>query len=292
MSSDKINEWSEEEKQQLIEFFPTMGAGYCSKIIGRSKRGCQEKAKNLNLKRIFKFQDEEKLKNVIKESKTYTEVILKMGLSSRCSGNFQTLKKYIKKFEIDISHFTRGEFQISNIPSNKMDLENILVVNSSFSRNSLKKRLYNEGLKKKECEICGMGEDWFNGLKIVHILDHINGVSDDNRIENLRIVCPNCNSTLETHSGKNRNKKIYDSEKNEYKSDKTHKKCNCGKVILIGSKMCTKCMGESKRKFERPDLETLLKDVGELGYKGAGKKYGISDNGFRKWIKSYQKEVV
>jgi hypothetical protein len=123
---------------------------------------------------------------------------------------------------------------------------------------------------------------------LVHILDHVNGDPYDNRIENLRIVCPNCNSTLETNCGKNKNKKIYDSEKDIYKSDKRYKKCTCGKVILKESKFCSKCNGINQRKSDRPDLETLLKDVEELGYVGAGKKYKITDNGLRKWIKSYQ----
>ena len=69
----------------------------------------------------------------------------------------------------------------------------------------LKKRLYIEGLKKRECELCGQGEEW-KGKKMSLILDHINGVHDDNRLINLRIVCPNCNATLETHAGKNKNK--------------------------------------------------------------------------------------
>jgi len=285
------NEWREEEKQQLIKFFPTMGAEYCSDIIGRSKRGCQEMAKRLKLKRIFKFQNEELLKSVIEDSKNYTEVVKKIGLSPRCSGNFQTLKKYIKIFNIDISHFNKGEFQFGNIPKNKVKLESILKVDSNFSRTSLKKKLYSEGLKEKRCEICGIDENWFNGSKIVHILDHINGDPFDNRIENLRIVCPNCNSTLETSCSGNKVKKIYDVVNDEYKNAKIYKKCNCGKIILIGSKMCSQCNGEYKRKVDRPDLETILKDVKELGYVGAGKKYGITDNGLRKWIKQYQKQV-
>ena len=286
MSSIKNNEWNEREKEQLIEFFPKMGVKYCSELIGRTKRGCQEMAKKLKLKRVFKFHNEVELRQIIEDSKTYTECVIKVGLSPRCSGNFQTLKKYIKKYNIDISHFDGGKFQVGNTPKNKEELEQLLKKDSYINRTSLKSRLYKEGLKKRECEICGMGEDWFNGSKIVHIIDHINGEPYDNRIENLRIVCPNCNSTLDTHGVGNKVKKIYDSEKDEYRSEKTHKKCICGKVILKGSRMCLSCNGKDKRKVNRPIYEDLVKLVNEVGNTKAGKEYGVTEACIRKWIKN------
>ena len=278
------NEWSINEKEILIKYYPTMGPTYCSNLIGRSKRACQEMAKKIKLKRNSRYDDIDAFKKIVSESNTYTEVVIKLGLSPRCSGNFQTIKKYIMDNEIDISHFICG-FQTGNKPKNRKEINDVLVKGSFFGRKNLKRKLYQEGLKEKKCEICGIGEDWFNGSKLVHILDHINGDSYDNRIENLRIVCPNCNSSLDTNCGRNRVKKIYDDEKDIYLSDRTHKKCFCGKVILKNSKMCSKCYGDSQRKFERPDLDTLIKDIEELGYVGAGKKYGISDNGIRKWLK-------
>lgn len=292
--SSKLKKWNENEKELLTKNFPTMGPTYCSELIGRSKRACQEMAKKLILKRKvnFKYENLEIFTKLVSESISYTEVVIKLGLSPKASGNFQTVKKYINLYNIDTNHFkTSGYFGFKNgnVPKNKKGLDEILVENSFFSRKSLKTKLYQEKLKEKKCEICGIGEDWFGGSKLVHILDHINGEPYDNRIKNLRIICPNCNSTLETNCGKNKVKKIYDYEKDTYRSDKTHKKCSCGKVILKNSKSCSKCNGEKQRKFKRPDLDTLLKDIEELGYKGAGKKYGLSDNGLRKWTKSYQK---
>jgi HNH endonuclease len=292
MNSSK--EWTNDEKDILIKNYPTMGATYCSNLLGRSVRACSEMAKKIKLKRRvnFRYEDELKLKELVNSCSSYTDCVIKLGLSPRCSGNYQTIKKYIKKYNIDISHFTGGNYKLNNIPKNKVDLRDILVKDSFFTRSHLKERLYKEGLKKKECEICGMGENWFNESKIVHILDHINGDPYDNRIENLRIVCPNCNSTLDTNNGRNKVKKIYDPETGKYKSEKTHKKCNCGKIILKESKMCSKCNGERQRKIERPNYETLKKDIETLGYKGAGKKYGLTDNGIRKWLKNYEMEFV
>lgn len=288
--SSKVNEWSKEEKDLLIKFFPTMGSEYCSKLINRSKRGCQEMAKKLKLKRSFGYENEEKVRDLVNSCKTYTECVIKLGLSPRCSGNFQTIKKYIRKYSIDISHFDGGQYKIGNKSQNEKELDEVLVKNSFFNRRSLKQKLYKKSLKKKECEICGMGEDWYNGSKIVHILDHINGDPYDNRIENLRIVCPNCNSTLETNCRGNKIKKIYDSEKDEYKSEKIYKKCYCGKVILKNSKMCSKCNGEKHRKNQRPDYEILKKLVDENGNTGVGKMYGVTEACIRKWIRKYEIE--
>src|SRR3954469_23640116 len=80
-------------------------------------------------------------------------------------------------------------------------LSEILVEHSTFSRGHLKERLYGEGLKQRRCELCGQGEEW-RGQPMSLILDHINGAADDNRFENLRIVCPNCAATFETHCGR------------------------------------------------------------------------------------------
>lgn len=65
----------------------------------------------------------------------------------------------------------------------------------------LKNKLYAEGLKKNECEICGISE--WNGTEIQCELDHINGIRTDHRLENLRILCPNCHSQTDTFRAKN-----------------------------------------------------------------------------------------
>jgi hypothetical protein len=71
-----------------------------------------------------------------------------------------------------------------------------------YSTNRLKHRLWKEGLLEKKCSICGTKDEW-QGKKLVHVLDHINGISDDHRLENLRLLCPNCNSQTDTFCGKN-----------------------------------------------------------------------------------------
>lgn len=150
-----------------------------------------------------------------------------MGLRYAGNNN-KTFRKYIDLYDIDISHF-ETQNPIYNF-KHKIPTEEILVKNSTYtSTSTLKERLYKEGLKERFCEICGQGEEWM-GMKISLILDHINGVHDDNRLENLRIVCPNCNAGLPTHCGKNLKKKHY--------------YCNCGNKKTKKSDTCIKCMGE------------------------------------------------
>jgi len=139
------------------------------------------------------------LEKMIIESNSKKEILLNMGL--RAAGdNFKTLKKYIDKYEFDISHFEKYD---TSINFNKIDTKDILVEKSTYNRTSLKDRLYKEGYKERFCEKCGQGEEW-RGDHISLILDHINGVHNDNRLENLRILCPNCNAALETHCGKHK----------------------------------------------------------------------------------------
>lgn len=89
----------------------------------------------------------------------------------------------------------------ANKTSRKFPLEKILVKDSNYQSNKLRKRLLEEGIKHHQCEMCCRSE-WM-GAPIPLELDHINGDKHDNRIHNLRIVCPNCHATTSTYRGKN-----------------------------------------------------------------------------------------
>lgn len=217
------------------------------------------------------YENYELFSEVVRKSNNLTDICRNLMIGTT-KGNRDTVKKYILKYELDTSHFRIG---LRNNPK-KINLEDILVENSTYIYTSnLKEKLYNSGLKERKCELCNQDEYW-NGMKISLILDHKNGINNDNRIENLRIVCPNCNAGLETHGGRN--------IKKSYTYDKTINKCNCGKIISSKSKNCKDCDSIKQRKVDRPSVEQLLNDIEDLGYVGTGKKYGVSDNSIRKWI--------
>jgi hypothetical protein len=215
------------------------------------------------------------LEKIVNSSNNYSEVTKKLGLQP-FYGNRQTVKKYINLFEISTNHFRLTGKSVGH--QKKIKLEDILIENSPYLWTSnLKDRLYKEGLKERCCEICGQDENWM-GNKISLILDHKNGVNNDNRIENLRIVCPNCNAALPTHGGKN-----------VKHTDKVINKCECGNSTFGKNETCVKCSQIKQRKVERPDYFQLIDEINSLGYRGCGKKYGVSDNTIRKWKKYYEK---
>jgi hypothetical protein len=141
----------------------------------------------------------ENIEPLVLSSKNLTEILLKLNLCT--TGNSrETLKKYIKKYNLSTTHFvTTIERNKINGKFKRIPINTILIENSQYKTTShLKNRLYDEGLKERKCELCGQDENW-HGKKMSLILDHINGINNDSRFENLRILCPNCNATLPTH---------------------------------------------------------------------------------------------
>lgn len=157
------------------------------------------------------------------------------------------------------------------------DLDSVMIKDSTYNRSSLKRRLLQEGILKNECSKCGQNPQW-NGIKLVLVLDHINGESNDHRLENLRLLCPNCNSQQSTFAGKN-----IKTDKRVYKQ-----LCpDCSKTIGKLSKLCINCTTKKRRKIkDRPTIAVLKKQIAKLGYCGTGRKYGVSDNAIRKWMKT------
>lgn len=87
----------------------------------------------------------------------------------------------------------------------KFPAEEIFVEDSKYARTCVKRRILQDNLIEYKCNCCGIGSTW-HGKPLTLILDHINGKNNDNRLENLRFVCSNCDSQLDTYKSKNRRK--------------------------------------------------------------------------------------
>ncbi len=146
----------------------------------------------------------EQLREATKESPSFRQVLKKLGLRA-AGGNYEQLKRYVKEYGIDTGHFKgRGwNLGLRGIGKPRIPLEKILVKNSSFQSFKLKRRLFAINLKPQYCENCGWAEKTSNGYLPLEI-DHINGDRHDNRLKNLRILCPNCHSLTPTYRSRTR----------------------------------------------------------------------------------------
>lgn len=184
--------------------------------------------------------------------------------------------------------------------------------NNTYSKNTIKKILRREKIIPYECEVC-KNTGIHLGKSLSLQLDHRNGISNDDRIENLRWMCPNCHAQTENYAGRNRRGK----SKREYITEDlivrtvgqvkninqllTHfgasnTNGNYKKVKRVMEKYNLKferpvqmviINKKQKRKVIRPPKEILIKEVNSLPMIQVGKKYGVSDNAVRKWCIGY-----
>lgn len=250
------------------------------------------------------------IKEAVKTSKSLAGVLRALGLLP-VGGNYRTIKKRIKELNLDTSHFTGKAWIPKGAEVKKFD--------DLTTAQAIKKRLINE--RGHRCECCRK-EMWLGG-KIILELDHINGDRDNNSRENLQLLCPNCHALTPTYRGKNigenaknhraachqrhrelklasgqyaykeqvkSNKKKQDSRQGQEKKKRLAKIASCMKCnVQIGSstktQMCADCYHKSTRKAERPAIDILIKEIQNSSFLSVGKKYGVSDNAIRKWLR-------
>lgn len=171
---------------------------------------------------IETFTNEE-LIILLKQSSSLKQFIKKLGYKSTSDDVYNLVKKELNYRKINLDNFN-----LKNIKKTKLKEEDILKENSNVDQSTLRKYILKNNLLEYKCSICSLPPLWNNKLLSL-TLDHINGKNHDNRIENLRWVCPNCDRQLPTFGGKNQRKKI----KNFC--------INCGKEISKYAIRCNQC---------------------------------------------------
>ena len=231
------------------------------------------------------------LEGAVAASASFSETLRRLGLRA-AGGNHRTVVKYVGIWGISTAHFDPAAAGRA-VASRGRALDEILVEHSTYrNRRALKNRLYSSGLKARTCELCGQGELW-RGRRMSLILDHVNGVHDDNRLENLRIVCANCNATLDTHCGKQL-RRLYQ-----------ERSCgHCGGRFTPrteAQRYCSRTCGvrwdrhgtprPGARRAGRPQYRELLQEIEAEGYEAVGRRHAVSGNAIRKWIRDYEAQL-
>ena len=235
------------------------------------------------------WRDEQAVREAIEASLSASEALRRLELRA-AGGNFAQLRKYAALYGISTEHFDPNAARIASRAGRSLrPLEEILVAESTYSRHHLKERLYREGLKERRCEECGQGEQW-RGRTMALILDHVNGVPNDHRLENLRVLCPNCNATLDTHCGRNARRPVRQCEHCEREFQPREERQRFCSLPCGWRSPRRKGPRHDLRRVERPPYDELVAMIAADGYEATGRRFGVSGNAVRKWRMAYERE--
>ena len=150
--------------------------------------------------KLYKYSQEQ-LRDAVISSTSMRQVLIQLGVAPY-GGNYDVLRKAIQHFNLDTSHF-RGQAWNKGLSTGpKQPIEKYLSNELEIQSYKLKNRLLKEGILEHKCLNCS-NTTWL-GQPIPLELDHINGDNKDNRLKNLRLLCPNCHALTPTYRSKNR----------------------------------------------------------------------------------------
>jgi hypothetical protein len=224
---------------------------------------------------VYPWDNEEVLRASVIGAHSMADVMRNLKVPVN-NGKYRALKKYFNAYNIPLPKGTGKGKIIGGVSFEKMPDEKFFSIGVLHNGQAIKKRLIEDYGWEDKCAIDGQ-LPWWNGKPLVLQLDHINGDRFDNRLENLRILCPHCHTQTETYANNG--------------GQKRYNYCpECGTRISKQAKACVK-HAENKShlgnfKIDWPSQEEIISLVKEMGYLQAGLKLGVSDNAIRRHLTS------
>lgn len=238
-------------------------------------------AKSKRTSIVWKIPKEDLIK-IVNECNSLADILRKLGYVNHLnSALYRPLRKRLKKDLIDHSHIQLGKNSNLNKDLTKHTKESyILKLETGSILKADKKQLIKFNLIPNDsCAICDQNR-WWNNLPLTLHLDHIDGNPNNNKLDNLRFICPNCHTQTSTFCVGNRKPK----EKNTC--------VDCSSVIGSGSIRCQSCaskLNNQKLKKFNPSEDELhdMVCVKRIPFVKLGEIYGASDNAVRKRCLSF-----
>jgi hypothetical protein len=227
--------------------------------------------------------------SLFSQSKSLTDFAFLLGICNPSGGMYLSLKKRIAKLNLDVKS-QWSPWRVNVTPFNRLEDREYFAPNTKHGGAEMRKRICDEKLIPYRCAFCGNEGKW-NGMTLHLEIDHVNGDHYDNRLENLRFLCPNCHSLTSTFGGRNKNRYddsplIKKEKQRTYLPIKTQATCQiCGKELTRWSRsgLCLSCANLKKRKVKRPTKFELVRLLQFHSFEFLAKQYGVSSRAIRKW---------
>lgn len=225
--------------------------------------------------KIYKLSDEQFVE-LLKKSSTISEVLFKLGYTVKGnSWGYSQVKRRMDDLNLGYSIFKGKSAVIKTGRLNNVRKEDILKENCKHQRTVLRRYVIKNNLIPYKCAICGCTE--WQGKTLSLELDHINGINNDNRLENLRFLCPNCHSQTSTYGSRNQqlNSSEYDIPDDlrkmvEKKYDEVKSVKRVSSILGIRRCVVTKIVNESGQKHSNQKyIIRYDKDWNELARYGS-----------------------